>query len=329
LYIVIGAGSVGSLIGGLLTKKRKNVILVGNKPHISSIALSGLQITGLIETTIKSHVLSSITKLQQFYSQTKKSFKCIFITTKAHHTKEAIEQLSSFISKKVPVVLIQNGLGTEDIAREILPNNPIIRGVTSIGVTRPQPGEVLYQGVGDTLLGFTNDTEQKKATKIASLLSKAGLKTKVTQNIEGAVFTKTIVNCALNPLTALYSVRNNRVYNDPELRELAEQIVLEASKVAEKLNIELTHNNPLALTWEICQKTGENINSMLSDVRNHRKTEIDFINGKIVEMAQMLGIEIPVNKMIYQKVRDLEQSYLSNKNKESETPGFLAKNNRT
>ncbi|RLI72772.1 MAG: hypothetical protein DRP02_00650 [Candidatus Gerdarchaeota archaeon] len=306
LLIVMGSGSVGSLFGGLVAATNKEVVLVGRKPHIQEINTKKLRIIGLHQLTVKVQAFDCVESICDFLTK-KETF--LLFTTKAHQTADAARELKTLLPESIFLVAIQNGLETEKIIKHYFPKNIVLRGVTSIGVCRSGPGVVNYTGKGETFLGFHSQTEKSIAEKLKAIFTDAGLEIKLEPNIEGRVFTKTIVNCALNPLTAIYRVKNKEVLLQKPLRALATKLAQEAWAVAKALKIELTVEDPIAYTFDVIRKTGENTNSMLTDILNKQKTEIDFLNGKIVSLGEKLGVDVSTNLEIYNKIKTLEQSF--------------------
>jgi len=305
----MGSGSVGSLFGGMISTVYSDVRLVGRTNHIQAINNNGLKIQGLINKTVNVSGVTSVEDIHQEITSESKIIEYILITTKAHQTESAVNDLKRIVSKETIFIALQNGIGTEEIIKNIFPDNMVLRGITSIGVCRPISGEVEFTGKGLTRIGYTNQDEKNSAKVLVDLFNKAKITTSLEQNILGAVFTKTIVNCALNPLTAIYNIKNIEVYKQKPLHKKASILAKEAWNVAKKLNIKLTVKDPIAYTFEVILDTGENTNSMLTDVLNKRKTEIDFINGKIIFLGKEKGVSISNNQEIYDKVIDITKGF--------------------
>ena len=311
LFLILGSGSVGSLIGGLLTRKGYNVFMIGRAPHIVITGANGLKIQGLIEKQVEPINAGTFDYIYPIVEMLNEEINHIIVTTKAHQIQQAAEEILPIICKHSTILSLQNGIGTEDILKEIYPDNVVLRGITSIGVSRPKDGVVDYSGKGRTVIGgFNNNQEKEKAQEIVDALTNSGLPTELESNIQGAVFTKTIVNCALNPLTAIHGVKNAEIYKQKTLHKKAIALAEEAWNVTKKLGIKLMVEDPIEFTLDVIKKTGDNTNSMLTDIRNKRKTEIDFINGKIISFAEQMDIEVPHNKEVYKKVIALERAYL-------------------
>ena len=309
MFLVMGSGSVGSLIGGLLTREGYNVFMIGREPHITITGASGLKIQGLIDKKIQPINAGTFDYIYPIVEMLNDEINYIIFTTKAHQTRQAAEEILPIVCRHTTVVSIQNGVGTEEILQELYPDNLVLRGVTSIGVSRPKPGVVEYSGKGITQIGYANIEEKEKANQLVQALSNSGLESELENNIQGAVFTKTIVNCALNPLAAIHQVKNIEIYKQKKLREKATALANEAWAVTKKLGIKLLVEDPVEYAMSVIKNTGKNINSMLSDVRNKKKTEIDFITGKIVSFADQLDITVPHNKEVYKEILAIERSY--------------------
>jgi 2-dehydropantoate 2-reductase len=306
----MGAGSIGSFYGGLIASQGEDVVLISRKQHAEAIRKSNLRIIGsFINKEVNISAFHKIELVEKLLEEQKINFKYIFITTKAHQTENAAKQLSNLVSKNTTFISLQNGLETEKIIQNIYPENEVLRAITSIGVCRPDAGIVDYTGEGLTLLGYQNEKEYKIASELFSILKKTELDIKLESNIQGAVFSKVIVNCGLNPLTALYKVKNIEVYNQKKLRQLATKLAQEAWKVAEKLGVELLVDNPIDFMFDVIRNTGDNINSMLDDINHKRKTEIDFINGKIMELGIKIGVDVSTNQKIYNEIIKLTRDF--------------------
>ena len=311
MFIVMGSGSVGSLFGGLIASEKFDVLLVGRKSHIDKINETGLKIIGLINQLVPVKAVDTIPQAKKILTKSDQKIDYVFFTTKAHQTETAANQILPLVNSETVLISIQNGIGTEDILRKIFPENTILRGITTIGVCKPEPGVVDFTGEGKTYIGYQTAAEEHKARNIVEIMRKSGIDAFIESNIQGAVFTKTIVNCALNPLTAIHQVKNKEIYNQITLRKQAISLAEEAWAVTKALKIELLSDDPIKMTFDIIKKTGENTSSMLTDILNKRKTEIDFLNGKIISLGLKEGIAVTNNQEIYNKILTLEKSFLA------------------
>jgi 2-dehydropantoate 2-reductase len=145
--------------------------------------------------------------------------------------------------------------------------------------------------------------------EIALMLTKAGLETKVSRDIDSVIWSKLVVNVGINALTAITRLKNGELTKHDGTREILRSAVQEAVKVTKRKRIRLAYDDPIQKVESVCKGTAANISSMLQDVLNQKRTEIDFINGAIVRQGKSLGIPVPVNSVLTDLVRTLEAGY--------------------
>jgi 2-dehydropantoate 2-reductase len=217
------------------------------------------------------------------------------------------------------VVLLQNGIGNEDVVSKYVSKFKIIRAVTTNGALLKDPGRVIHTGEGVTKIGLAfpeivNLKEEDKEmgetnlTLLSDLLKLAGFETVIAENIIKESWEKVFVNVGINAFGALTRLRNGELLKSEGLKSLMGEAIEEALQVAKLKNIKLIEKDFVALTYEVARKTAENKNSMLQDVINGFPTEIDFINGRILTYANELGIKVPINELITYLIKGLESS---------------------
>jgi 2-dehydropantoate 2-reductase len=143
------------------------------------------------------------------------------------------------------------------------------------------------------------------------MMREVGFDVRSSENIEGVVWTKTLVNCGINPVGALTGLSNGEVYGNAALRGLVVRLVDEAVQVVKALEIELTTDDPVRYALGTAKATSDNINSMLQDLRAGKRTEIDAITGEVIRLAKELGIETPSSESVYALVKAIESKYLA------------------
>ncbi|MCW4038462.1 MAG: 2-dehydropantoate 2-reductase [Candidatus Bathyarchaeota archaeon] len=293
---MLGAGAIGSLFGGYLTKEGNDVILVGREKHVKAIQKKGLTIRDGVEYVVKVKAATSV-------DQVETPLDLILLTAKAYDTRQAILEVNDLMDEKTTLLCLQNGLGTEEIASELI-ENPL-RGVTSNGSLLVKPGVIAHTGRGDTILGEQDGSVTQRMKMIADTFTKAGLNTRITENIQGVVWTKTLVNSGINPFGALTGMKNGELIREPSLKGLMIRTVEEGVSVAEKIGITL-EGDPVDLTLQTAERTANNRNSMLQDILRNKRTEIDFINGAISEHGRRNQVPTPINEVLTGLIRTLE-----------------------
>lgn len=286
---VLGAGAVGSVLGALLSEGGCDVTLVSrNEEHVDAINLNGL----VVKTPDGEE--SSVT----IKADTKVSGEqdLIVLATKAYDVESALAQVKKF---GCPVLCLQNGIGVEEIAAKVVGAERVIRGVTFMGATFLGPGCVMNAGIGETLIG-----QSKHSEKIAGLFSKSRILTEMTNDITGAVWTKALINCGLNPFGALTGLSNGELQAVPGLKDAMLATVEEGEAVAGSFGIKA--DNPGEKLLRIMTSTAQNKNSMLQDIEGGKRTEIDFLNGAISRLGKEKGVATPLNDAITALVKGLE-----------------------
>jgi 2-dehydropantoate 2-reductase len=302
--VVVGSGAIGSLYGAFLSRYEDNeVILVGRNPHISAIQKKGLKINGILG--------DHIFKLKAMkYASDVESADLVIVTTKTYDTLEAAKSAKHLIDGGASVLLIQNGLGTEEVVARALNTTRVLRATTCMGALRTTPGVVTATGCGLTEIGSRHPENYGLIDELSNMMREVGFDVSTSDNIEGVVWTKTLVNCGINPVGALTGLSNGEVYRNKALRGLIVRLVKEAVQVVEALGIELTTEDPVRYALGTAKATGDNINSMLQDLKAGKRTEIDEITGEVIRLAKELGIETPSSEAVYALVKALESKYL-------------------
>ncbi len=292
--VVMGAGAIGSLFGGLLALRGEDVLLVGRRSHVDAINSRGLKISGMTDAIV--HVRASTHPEEG---------DLILFTVKSYDTEKAASSL--IINDDTIVLSLQNGLGNEEKIAEVVGREHVIGGVTSYGALFLEPGHVSHTGIGETVIGELDGSITDRVSRLSDLLNKAGIMTSVTDSIKSKIWEKLVVNVGINAITAITGVKNGKLLEIPQLRELMRYASLEAVEVGRKQGIDLGYDL-IDRVEEVARRTAENRSSMLQDISRGKKTEIDAINGMIVRLGEEVGVDTPVNRILTLLVRGIEKS---------------------
>ena len=297
---VIGTGAMGSLFGGLLASSGKDVTLIDVwKEHVDAINAHGLRIKDdNVEQTIRVKATSDSSKVGPV--------DLIIIFVKSYDTEKAAKDALSMARDDTVFLTLQNGLKNIEKIEKVVERHQILRGITAQGSTLLGPGKIYHAGRGPTEIGELDNTSTERLKRIAEVFNDAGIPTEISLNIRGALWTKVLVNVGINPLTALTGLKNGELLEHPEIREVMKMAVEEAALVAQNLGIELDSQKPVEKVYEVAKATGPNRSSMLQDIDRGRRTEIDALNGAIVELGRQINIDTPVNQTLAAAVKGLE-----------------------
>jgi 2-dehydropantoate 2-reductase len=302
--VIMGAGAIGSLYGGLIEKKFPgSVVLVGRKSHVDAIKEKGLQVRGVLgDFDVKVDAREDPSSISHA--------DIVFITTKTYDSISAALRIKHLVDAGAFVIAVQNGLGTELEVAEALNTTRVLRATTCMGALTTKHGEVTVTGDGITEIGSHYPENEGLVEQVCKLLEQAGFYVRPSNNIKGVVWTKTVVNCGINPVGALTGLTNGEIHNSPELRKLVIKLVKETAAVADALGVELTTDDPIRYALGTAKATSENTNSMLQDLRCRKRTEIDYITGAVIKLAHELGLETTTSESVYALVKAIESRYL-------------------
>jgi 2-dehydropantoate 2-reductase len=231
----------------------------------------------------------------------------VFLAVKAYDTESGLTRALEVLAPDGIAVSLQNGLRHVELIREYLPPERTVFGTTGQGATRVEIGKVRHCGQGETLIA-AEEENRARAAQVAALLTGTGLAASVVENLGFILWRKLLFNAAVNPVTAMLGIRNGGVPRIPGAWEVAASCFREAREVAGfAVGSEIGEVTEEDLR-DLCEKTAENLSSMLQDIRNGKRTEIHALNGVVVEEARRYGSDAPVNRVIVQLVTALEEA---------------------
>ena len=220
------------------------------------------------------------------------------VLVKAWQTERTARQLGMCLAPDAVALTLQNGYGNrETLSKSLGPNN-VALGVTTTGATLTGPGRVRPGGQGTISV-----ESHPRLGPVIYLQRQAGLAVEETPNAGSLVWSKLVINAAINPLTALLRVPNGELLERPPARALMADLAWEAAAVAAALGIPLTFSDPVAAAEEVARRTAANHSSMYQDVLRGAPTEIDAICGAVLRVGEQVGVPTPVNRVMWDLVR--------------------------
>jgi len=301
---IMGAGAIGSAIGGMLARAGHRVTLIGRAPHISEILSNGLHISGIWGE-------HTVTDLRAMTSPPDEYQDVVFLTVKSYDTKTAARDALPMIGPDTTVVSMQNGIGNVETLAGVVGEARTVGAMAIFGAVVPEPGSVEVTVIAsETLVGEIDGRQTSRAMDLARMLDGAGIPTKPSDNIMREIWHKALYNIALNPLSAIFQVTYGQIADNPDTRWLISEMISEAFLVAEAAGVDLGMDSPdeyLEILWNRkLPPTRDHRSSMLQDIVRGKRTEIDYINGKVVELGREYGIPTPYNNAVVKIVRAKE-----------------------
>ena len=288
--IVLGAGAIGSLYGAKLAAAR-DVLLVARPEHAAAINAGGLRIEGIESQTVRVSAASAVTQIGPD--------ALILLTTKVTDSATALEPIAPLVRDDTTVLSLQNGLGSEQIARTALGGRGLVlRGITQFGAIFETPGVIKYMAAGYTII-----EQSARSDRIAQVLTAAGMECRISSNIAADVWHKTVFNCVVNPITAILGSEVGGIAN-PQLDPLKQLVIDECVAVAatQGVTFEVDFMQQITETFA----PSHNIASMHQDLLRGRPTEIDYMNGAVAALGDEQGVPCPVNRALTDIIKSME-----------------------
>lgn len=305
--VIVGAGAMGGLFGGLLAEGGLKVTLYDVwREHIDAIMRDGLRIVG--HGGDRAIRVAATTDAGAIPAADVVLFQC-----KAHGTEPGALAVRHLFTGDTVAVSFQNGLGNEDVLRRVLGEGRVLGGLTSQAGLVEAPGVVRNFGALPTLVGELTGGLSDRARAIADVFTRHGLPTTASADIMRDKWKKLIGNVSLGAISAATDQTSAEIMSVPELRVIVERAVDETAAVARACGIALGPDEAREvlgkLTTSVGGGTGSSKSSMRADVAARRKTEIDTIHGSVARLGREHGVPTPTIDVMIGIVKGLEQRY--------------------
>jgi 2-dehydropantoate 2-reductase len=314
---VIGAGAIGCLVAGYLKEKQEEVTLVGHGPAVKAISEHGIVISGvrgnlLVRINI-SETLNYIPDL-------------IILTTKTQDIDSALADCAHLIQNSL-LLTTQNGVQADKLAAKYLPAEKIISSIVMFGATNLESGKVVHNFEGSWILGSLFNAHPTPALLSLSLVLDKAFPTVISQDMRGMKYLKIFVN-ANNCLPAILGKSMQEVFGDLAVSRISIAIWKEAFEVFDKIGIDLVSlpgfplenltkftSMPSEHAAEIFSGMMKNLSkdplygSILQSIMRGKLSEIDYINGEFVRLAQENNMTAPLNEILVEMVHQVEVNH--------------------
>ncbi|CAH0119577.1 2-dehydropantoate 2-reductase [Paenibacillus sp. CECT 9249] len=315
MYIqIVGAGAIGLLFAGKMAAAGARVrLLTRTAEQAERLNRFGITLTGTDGSKLAVAGCSArpAGETGEIRRQGAEEPDWVFVTAKQRHLDDRLMRMvRDEAGKQANVLCFQNGIGHIEKLANYIPANRIYAAVTTEGARRDSGIETAHTGRGQTWIGRTGgdagrkvETEERLSEKcLIALLKKAGFEAFMSKDIDRMIYRKLTINAVINPLTALFRIRNGELLAKPERLEWMRTLYEETQPVFEAKGVDLG-----AGLWEqilqVCRDTSGNTSSMLKDVENGAPTEIEWINGGLIRLAEEVDIDVPAHRYIYKLIK--------------------------
>ncbi|MBL0434008.1 2-dehydropantoate 2-reductase [Aeromonas hydrophila] len=293
-WTLLGCGALGGVFASLLTQSGQATRVLLRERHRSTLH------PGIDFTSLEGH--TQLINIERGFISQPGQVKRLLVMTKAGQVIEALTPLVGKLAAGVPIVLLHNGMGIAEQVVTLFPHNPIIAGVTSHGAMQSGHFVFRHTGKGETWLGPVNEAARAHAAladDLAAALGQAGW----DEQIQARQWQKLAINCAINPLTALYKLKNGELAG-PRFADALQQICVEVADVMQAEGQPTGSDELLRRVMTVVELTADNYSSMYQDMEQGRETEIEAITGFLLARAASHGIAVPVNQGLYQAIKE-------------------------
>lgn len=228
------------------------------------------------------------------------SIQQLIITTKSTDTQTAFNSIKHRLADDAHVVVLQNGMGSQQWITDQLPNAEVAWASTTDGAWLESEFSVVHAGKGITRIGSPDKTPDW-----LEQLNDGFLNLQPDPDIATTLWRKLAINCAINPLTAIFDCKNGELVSNPNYLNEMILICNEVEKVTNALSLDLFDSPLIDHACQVAELTANNFSSMNQDVKHGRITEIDQITGYLCEQAEKLNLTVEINKYYLEKIREL------------------------
>lgn len=301
--LILGAGAMGCLYGAALHRAGCEVVFVDvNQSHIDAINARGLE----LETRAGVEHLPIPARRPE---EIPEPVDLVVVFTKTFHTEAALAGIAQAIGPQTWLLSLQNGLGNDRRLAAHAAEERVLVGASSLPSDLVGLGRVRSHGEGGSKLFPAFGGDPAFARQVCELLSQGGLPAELEPNIHVAIWSKAIFNATMNPLCALTRRTPGFLGANPESRAMITAAVDEGVAVANACGIAVAAQPIHDLTEVSMTDHANHEASMLQDVKAGRRTEVDAINGAIVEAGREAGVAAPVLETLWRLVK-LEEAKL-------------------
>lgn len=298
---VVGAGAVGGYFGGMLARAGVPVVLIGRSAFVEAVQRSGLFLDSIhFQETVHLQASTELSAAAQA--------DVVLFCVKTTDTGSTAKQLDSVLPAGALLVSLQNGVNNVEEIRSAS-GIDALAAVVYVAASVPAPGTVRHLGRGDLVVGPKND----RTDKVANLFSSSNIPCRVSEDIEGELWTKLVWNCALNAISALGNVTYGEILASPDAKRLVEAVVYETLEVAHAKGIQPPglEDPRTAITgsFKIAEQMSGTRSSTAQDLLRGKRTEIDSLNGYVARLGAQLNVPTPVNQALYTLVKLYETGF--------------------
>ncbi len=293
---VMGAGAVGCYYGGMLARAGHEVVLIARPQHVEAISRDGLR----METTSFDEPVRLAASTDPGAVQ---GAKLVLFCVKSTDTESAGVLVRPYLAPDALVLTLQNGVDNAERLRTVLPQHAVAAAVVYVATEMAGPGHVKHHGRGELVIEPSSASEA-----VAQALIAAGVPTEISGNVRGALWAKLILNCAYNAVSAIAQLPYGKTVAGEGVKDVMRDVVAECLAVAQAEGVQVPRDVEAAVA-NLAGSMPSQSSSTAQDLARGKRTEIDYLNGLIVQRGEALGIATPANRVLWALVKLIESKH--------------------
>ena len=311
--LVIGAGGVGIGLATSVASQGADVSIYARGKTAKAIKENGIKRTGLFTH----YDVKDVPVYERYEDIPKNSFDYIFIASKTTANEDIAKNLNGhrdILKDSTKIIIFQNGFGNDEFYLEYFTKKQVFCARVITGFTRPERhvSEVTVY-TEPILLGSLQKEDPKDLQEIADLITESGINCDITYEVDKYLWAKMLYNCTLNPLGAILDVTYGQLTENPYTLEIMNSIIDEIFEVIKA--------SPYETLWEnsddykdifyskLVPDTYNHYSSTHQDIQRKIPTEIDSLNGKVIQLGEANNINVDTNKVIYNLIKSIEITF--------------------
>lgn len=313
--LIIGSGAVGIGLATSLLSQNANLSILARGETATEIKEKGLKRTGLF--THYSFTPDEFNVYEDYTEIPEKTFDYVLISSKTTSNQDISEKLNEnrrILKDNFRILICQNGFGNDEAYLRFFKNEEVFCARIITGFTRPERhiSEVTVY-TEPILLGSLQGADISHLQKIADMITASGINCEINENLDKYLWAKMLYNCTLNPLGAILDVTYGKLTENEYSKELMDKIIDEIFEVIKA--------SPYTTLWNTADEyrqifysklvpdTYNHYSSTHQDIKRKIKTEIDTLNGKVIELGEKYGVDVSTNKIIYNLIKAIESEF--------------------
>ena len=298
---VLGAGAVGCYFGGMLARAQHDVTFIARPKRAEALNESGLEMDcKAFHEVVKVKASLDLSIL--------KDADLVLLSVKSLDTERTLTEIKSILPSKAVILSLQNGVANIEIAAKVV-RNPIYAAVVYVAAGMIGQRTMKHHGRGELLVGSLSapsSSDEENLKDLCKLFEGVDVPCTLASQIKRDMWLKFLVNCSFNAVSGIGQISYGEMVKSPGIVKLIEEITKEFLAIAALENVAITMPEALAANNSIATTMVTQVSSTAQDLAKGKVTEIDFLNGYIVQLGKQYGVATPYNESVYALVKMME-----------------------